>query len=42
MRIADGLGIGIEPEAAARLRELPFHGEVTPKEVGNAVSGASA
>ena len=37
VRMADGLGIGIEPEEAEHLQELPFHGHVTPKDIGNAV-----
>jgi len=39
VRMADGLGIGIEPEEAEHLKELPFHHQVTPKAVGNAVGG---
>jgi hypothetical protein len=42
VRMADGLGIGIEPEEAEHLKELPFHHQVTAKAVGNAVEGPSA
>jgi len=42
VRMADGLGIGIEPEEAEHLKELPFHHQVTPKAIGNAVGGLPA
>jgi uncharacterized protein YciW len=39
VRMADGLGISIEPQEAEHLKELPFHHRVAPKDIGNAVSG---
>jgi hypothetical protein len=39
VRMADGLGIEIEPEEAPFLDELPFHHQVTPKTVGKTVEG---
>ncbi len=39
VRMADGLGIGIEPETAGHLPELPFHHQVAAKAIGNAVGG---
>jgi uncharacterized protein YciW len=40
VRMADGLGIGIEPQEAEHLKELPFHHRVAPKAIGNAVAGS--
>jgi uncharacterized protein YciW len=42
VRIADGLGIEIEPEEAGHLQELPFHHEVAAKALGNAVGTPAA
>jgi uncharacterized protein YciW len=42
VRIADGLGIEIEPEEAEHLQELPFHHQVAAKALGNAVGAPAA
>jgi uncharacterized protein YciW len=40
VRMADGLGIDIEPDWAEHAGELPFENDVTAKDVGNEVNKA--